>query len=743
MSISFSVLSRRLFVFFRNNKNGSTHTLKMAEGESQARQLRMGVSFQISFASPILDRLAVVGKYDGRHPALTCATAGGRVMVHTAPTGQEQRDRETSAGDIRSLNIQRTPTALATGQINPKKAGDALMIGSQTAIVAYNVETNSDVFYKDINDGVNCLTFGSMAASDQKLVVVGGNCAILGFDEEGAERFWTVTGDNVSSLALLPWKAAGRNALLVGSDDYEIRVFDNEEVMCSMTETDKISELVPTPTLGRFVYSLANGTVGVYQLQNRLWRFKSKNVATSVSVCDVDFDGVAEAIVGWSNGKLEVRSDGGAKGETIFKETLSSRISAVLHADYRGENRDLPMVCTYDGDVRAYVAMETRMEEAAEAHDQRILEKLMQQRQDLQFQVTSLDHQMEKQRKGEDDSNMPSAQTTVTCKLRPNAQAKSIELVLTATEGAVIRSAIIAAPLLFGANESCFVYAEEPTATLVASFALEKDIATELSISAMVGFNMSDTFQVHDLKFKLPRFAMYIPLKELSSEPNGKVTTRISDRLTRVQAWLQSSFNGGGKEQQGQGVEACFVSLRDRQQIQIVAMPNTSELIIRADSMEVCGDVIQDLGQFLALTELATTVEFPREFEALKEVLNRVEEYNSVRMKLTAEMADSTQLVKALVIKAEDARILNDMKLMKKMYGSLYDLNRELIGEYMKRSNNHNELLSALKAVNIMIQKAANLRIGTAKTTVVSECRNAIRTNQLHSLFNAIRNGKA
>ena len=96
----------------------------------------------------------------------------------------------------------------------------------------------------------------------------------------------------------------------------------------------------------------------------------------------------------------------------------------------------------------------------------------------------------------------------------------------------------------------------------------------------------------------------------------------------------------------------------------------------------------------------------------------KVDEYNAVRLKLTAEMADSSQLVKALVIKAEDARILNDMKLMKKMYSSLYDVNRELIGEYIKRANNHNELLSALKEVNAMIQKAARLRIGAAKTKV-------------------------
>jgi Ciliary BBSome complex subunit 2, C-terminal len=43
--------------------------------------------------------------------------------------------------------------------------------------------------------------------------------------------------------------------------------------------------------------------------------------------------------------------------------------------------------------------------------------------------------------------------------------------------------------------------------------------------------------------------------------------------------------------------------------------------------------------------------EFPHEMTAFKTVLSSVAEYNSLRMKLTADMADSAQRVKALVIK--------------------------------------------------------------------------------------------
>ena len=44
---------------------------------------------------------------------------------------------------------------------------------------------------------------------------------------------------------------------------------------------------------------------------------------------------------------------------------------------------------------------------------------------------------------------------------------------------------------------------------------------------------------------------------------------------------------------------------------------------------------------------------------------------------------------------------------------------KELIGEYMKRSTNHELLLSSLKEVNHMIQKASRLRVGRFKAEVV------------------------
>ena len=116
----------------------------------------------------------------------------------------------------------------------------------------------------------------------------------------------------------------------------------------------------------------------------------------------------------------------------------------------------------------------------------------------------------------------------------------------------------------------------------------------------------------------------------------------------------------------------------------------------------------------------------------------QVDERHSARQKLTAEMADHSNLIRSLVVKAEDARLMGDMwvhllqckvlhkwmlklyawqaltvtcrKNMMKGYTELYGLNRELISGYQIRCNNHQELLSSLKIVNQMIQKAGKLR---------------------------------
>ena len=52
-------------------------------------------------------------------------------------------------------------------------------------------------------------------------------------------------------------------------------------------------------------------------------------------------------------------------------------------------------------------------------------------------------------------------------------------------------------------------------------------------------------------------------------------------------------------------------------------------MTIQSDSMELCGDIIQDfVGQHLQISELESQANFPEEMRKLSEILARVEEYN-------------------------------------------------------------------------------------------------------------------
>jgi len=280
----------------------------------------------------------------------------------------------------------------------------------------------------------------------------------------------------------------------------------------------------------------------------------------------------------------------------------------------------------------------------------------------------------------------------------------------------------------------------------------DKNVECDLTLTVLVGARASSKqFHVFQVPYRLAKFAMYMPVttaqKKPDQEPLSSVTFKISERVERITQWIGTSFNVEtltNMDPTEESLRLRFISVRDQRQLEIIrTRDHGGQMIIRGDDMTTVGELIQDLCHFLNMKELESVADFPAEMKKFEEVLLQVDEYNSIRLKLTAEMADNSNLVKNLVIKAEDSRILGDMPLMRKMYTELFTLNNELIGEYTKRSNNHQNLLNALKDVNHMIQKAARLRVGKAKTQVVTACRNAIKSNNIHSLFQIISKGYA
>ncbi|KAK3271121.1 hypothetical protein CYMTET_20509, partial [Cymbomonas tetramitiformis] len=130
-------------------------------------------AFQLHLSDPIFSGLACTGKFDGKHPSLTCATSGGKIFMHNphAPL-------ELDVPAVRYLNMNKQVSAVCAGELNFGKGRDLLFVGSQTDLLAYDTERNADHFFKEVTDGVNAMVCGRVPSVDSNLAIVGGNCSI-------------------------------------------------------------------------------------------------------------------------------------------------------------------------------------------------------------------------------------------------------------------------------------------------------------------------------------------------------------------------------------------------------------------------------------------------------------------------------------------------------------------------------------------------------------------------------------
>uniref|UniRef100_A0A5F8A9G3 Bardet-Biedl syndrome 2 protein homolog n=1 Tax=Macaca mulatta TaxID=9544 RepID=A0A5F8A9G3_MACMU len=670
--------------------------------------------FTLKLRHKISPRMVAIGRYDGTHPCLAAATQAGKVFIHNPHT----RNQHVSASrvfqsplesDVSLLNINQAVSCLTAGVLNPELGYDALLVGTQTNLLAYDVYNNSDLFYREVADGANAIVLGTLGDISSPLAIIGGNCALQGFNHEGRDLFWTVTGDNVNSLALCDFDGDGKKELLVGSEDFDIRVFKEDEIVAEMTETEVVTSLCPMYG-SRFGYALSNGTVGVYDKTARYWRIKSKNHAMSIHAFDLNSDGVNELITGWSNGKVDARSD--RTGEVIFKDNFSSAIAGVVEGDYRMDGHMQLICCSVDGEIRGYLPGTAEMKGNLmdTSVEQDLIRELSQKKQNLLLELRNY----EENAKAELASPLNEADghrgiipantrlhTTLSVSLGSETQTAHTELCISTSNDTIIRAVLIFAEGIF-TGESHVVHPSihNLSSSICIPIAPPKDVPVDLHLKAFVGYRSSTQFHVFELTRQLPRFSMYaLTSLDPASEPISYVNFTIAERAQRI--------------------------------------------TINTDDIDLAGDIIQSMASFFAIEDLQVEADFPVYFEELRKVLVKVDEYHSVHQKLSADMADHSNLIRSLLVGAEDARLMRDMKTMKSRYMELYDLNRDLLNGYKIRSNNHTELLGNLKAVNQAIQRAGRLRVGKPKNQVITACRDAIRSNNINTLFRIMRVGTA
>ncbi|CAN0162441.1 unnamed protein product [Lampetra planeri] len=713
--------------------------------------------FTLKLGHKINPRMVTLGCYDGKHPCLTAATQAGKVFIHNPHTRSvvsgPRASQVSSESDITLLNVNQAVSCVAAGRLDPSLSWDVLAVGTHSSLLAYDVHNNSDLFYKDVADGANAVVIGELGSIAAPMVIIGGTCAIQGFDCKGTDLFWTVTGDNVRSLALCDFSGDGKNELLVGSEDFDIRVFKDDEIVAEMTETETITSLCHLQG-SRFGYSLANGTVGVYDRTTRYWRIKSKNQPVSIHAFDLDLDGVNELITGWSNGKIDARSD--RTGEVVFKDNFSSSVAGIVEGDYRMDGKTQLICCSVDGEVRGYLpsSREVRGSLMDSNTEQDLLRELSQRKQNLLLELKNYSENSKASLNAnagdvESQAGAIPANTQLQTSLTVNPGSKTlpphVELAISTSNNTVIRAVLIFAEGIFeGESHVVHPSVNNLSSHMRVPMIPPKDVPVDLHIKALVGHKTSMQFHVFELTRQLPRFSMYAMCSpDKVPDPQSYVSFSVNDRIQRVILWLNQNFLLTEEcECESSFLHVAFESQRGNGPL-VITMKPSGEVLIYTDDMDLAGDIVQSLVAFLAIEDLQVEAHFPAEMEELRLTLIKVDEFHSVHQKLTAEMADHSNMVRSMLVSAEDSRLMGDIKNMKKGYTQLFNLNKDLINGYKIRCNNHNELLGCLRTVNQTIQKAGRLRAGKPKMLVISACREAIKTNNVNALFKIIRAGTA
>jgi Bardet-Biedl syndrome 2 protein len=607
--------------------------------------------------------------------------------------------------------------SLSSGILNPSLNRDILVVASPSSLMAYDVHNNSDVFTSEVRDGVYSMILGQVDVNNAPLRValVGGNCSVLGFDMTGSDVFWTVSGDNVSAIDFFMTEKNERR-ILVGSEDYAIRIFNNEEMLFEINETAKITGFCEMST-GKYAYSLDSGGVGVYKGTHRMWKAKAKHKVTSQVCCDITGEGIPVLALGWSNGKVELRSE--RKGEDIFKKMLKQPIAKIMYEDYRLEGKKQIVAVTNSGKIVG-LGKETQVQ----------TEPQPDQLEDLNKQKTSLLNELQSLKDQSRGASIPNYTS-----LSVSFQTSPLTLLLSSNNNTCIKCSLLLSEGLFE-NDLKLIHPSRPSSDLKIPLNNPKNLECEIDIKALIGSSSSSQqFQLFERRIKLPKYCNFS--LEPCTEPSSQVSFSFSF-TPKLQDWIKAKFLVNEQDLMKIN-DGKFRFVSEKENLHIYQVDRS--LRVMTESIDLAGEVIQDLAGFFGVTELNSSASFTRELAKIKELLEKIEDFNTVRTQLTVNMAENCQNVKTLLVKAEDARIQRNMQYFKQNLSNLHQFNGQLLGEYQIRANNHSELLNCLKVINQFIQRAGNLRCGQAKNKCIALFREGIKNRNFGVITQAVCNG--
>lgn len=157
-------------------------------------------------------------------------------------------------------------------------------------------------------------------------------------------------------------------------------------------------------------------------------------------------------------------------------------------------------------------------------------------------------------------------------------------------------------------------------------------------------------------------------------------------------------------------IELAFEVLPWRTPLRIVFAAEGS-LLIEADRLEPVSELVQHLATFFNIQHLASNIEIDdTHFKQLIDLMEGVRGLQSVRQRLTVDMADQMNEIRNSFNESENARSMNDMVELRRFYATMLSGNRQLIDLQNIRDSNYNELINRLKQINLHVQHSSSCR---------------------------------
>ena len=619
------------------------------------------------------------------------------------------------------------------------------------------------------------MTCGKFCSFKEPLCLAGGNCNIVGVNINGEDIFWTVLGGNTICMALGDYNKDNKNELFVGTDDFTIRIYKDEEPILEINENTKIVIIAPIED-EYFCYGLETGTIGLYKGDSKAWTRKEKGYCTSIEIRDFINQDTYEALIGMSTGKIILLDANTGKEYLNFyvdnavskffygEFTLSQKqINQMLQKEDKLDNeeeddeKDQIICFTENGEVygyfygdKSYIPLNREYKSKDKKVSQEDLneyEKLLKEKNNLLDELEDLavkESNKAKINAPKDSNNLPE-DLKVDIDLESNDEDKCADLIIETDKCAIIKMVIIVSEQIYQ-GETFIKYPKDETNKAIVQIKNKKDININLHIKVLVGTNsFLDDYQVLEYNKIIPKYCFYILLRE-DNEYTSKLGQGISldynDRIDRLIIFLESSFNIPKSDldtfkKDEKTFRIRFRSLRTDKILEI-NIKNGKKLYILTDEIELCGNLVQDLATYLSQKDLNTTISYSKYAKSFEKIFERIEILDNERNHFNINMTDIITSIKDLYVKAEDNRLIDNIRGFKDYFRKIDVQNSQLLDEFEKRSDKYQQLLTDLKSVNEMIQLGSNLKCGTFKKNMVTECRKCIKEKNYNLLMKII-----